>query len=58
MNELDIISPNMLKLFYDCPAKFYYRYIKQIPIPMLDKNFTTGKNIHAIASYYLNKKQI
>ena len=52
------ISPNMLKTFDICPAKFYYRYIEQIPAPVLDKNFAAGKNIHALASYYLKNADI
>ena len=52
------ISPNMLKTFDICPAKFYYRYIEQIPAPVLDKNFSAGKNIHALASYYLKNADI
>ncbi|MCM1265007.1 MAG: PD-(D/E)XK nuclease family protein [Candidatus Gastranaerophilales bacterium] len=58
MQELGIISPAMLKLFSDCNAKFYYQYIEQIPLPKLDKSFITGKNIHALASYYLQGHNI
>lgn len=55
MNCSDIItiSPNMVKIFEECPFKFYYRYIEQIPVPLLDKGFQLGKNMHALASYYL-----
>ncbi len=53
LDKIGVISPNALKLFASCPGKFYYRYCEQIPIPSLDKNFITGKNIHAIASYML-----
>lgn len=58
IQDIGVISPNLLKLFEDCPMKFYYRYIEQIPAPNLDKNFTTGKNIHALASYYLKNLDI
>ncbi len=53
-NDISIISPNMIKLFLECPRKFYFQYIEQIPSPHLDKNFVAGKNIHSAASYYLN----
>ena len=58
VQDIGVISPNLLKLFEDCPIKFYYRYIEQIPAPNLDKNFTTGKNIHALAAYYLKNLDI
>ena len=56
--DMTVFSPNMLKMFQTCPAKFYYRYIEQIPAPFLDKNFIFGKNIHAMASYYLKGEDI
>lgn len=58
MSNINIFSPAMLKLFTECPAKFYYNYTEQIPQPVLDKNFTAGKNIHAIAAYYLKQYDI
>ena len=58
MGDISVFSPAMLKLFTECPAKFYYNYTQQIPQPFLDKNFTTGKNIHALASYYLKKYDV
>lgn len=51
-------SPNMLKTFQECPKKFEYRYIKNISMPINDEIFETGKNIHALASYYLKKQNI
>lgn len=53
-----IISPNMLKTYELCPKKFYFRYIKKISMPVNDDIFETGKNIHALASYYLRKENI
>lgn len=52
-SSLTYFSPNMLKLFSVCPAKFYYRFIEQVSAPFLDEKFRTGKNIHALASYFL-----
>lgn len=54
MNEFFVLSPAMFNLFADCELKFYYKYVEQISVPNLDENFQTGKNIHSIASYYLN----
>ena len=51
-------SPNMLKTFEQCPRKFYFRYVKNISMPMNDEIFEFGKNIHALASYYLRKENI
>lgn len=51
-------SPNMLKTFKLCPKKFEFKYIKQISMPVNDEIFETGKNIHALASYYLRGENI
>lgn len=51
-------SPNMLKTFELCPKKFYFRYIKNISMPTNDEIFELGKNIHALASYYLRKENL
>lgn len=53
-----IFSPNMLKTYELCPKKFYFMYIKKISMPTNNEIFETGKNIHAIASYYLRKENI
>ena len=47
------LSPNMLKTYESCPRKFYFKYIKNISMPVNDEIFEFGKNIHALASYYL-----
>lgn len=51
-------SPNMLKTFELCPKKFYFRYVKKISMPTNDDIYELGKNIHALASYYLRKENI
>ena len=53
-----ILSPNMLKTYELCPKKFCFKYIKGISMPVDDTVFETGKNIHALASYYLRKENI
>ena len=52
------ISPNMLKTYEICPRKFYFKYIKNISMPINDEIFEFGKNIHALASYYLKGENI
>ena len=52
------LSPNMLKTFIACPKKFAFKYIKNINMPVNDEIFETGKNIHALASYYLRNENI
>ena len=52
------LSPNMLKTFKDCPRKFDFRYLQDIQMPVNDEIFEFGKNIHALASYYLRKQNI
>lgn len=51
-------SPNMLKTYELCPKKFYFQYVKNISMPVNDDVFEFGKNIHALASYYLKKENI
>ena len=53
-----VYSPNMLKTFELCRKKFYFKYVKNITMPVNDEIFELGKNIHAIASYYLKKENI
>ncbi len=52
------LSPNMLKTYDECPRKFDFRYIQNIQMPVNDDIFEFGKNIHALASYYLRKENI
>lgn len=54
----EIFSPNMLKTYEKCPKKYYFRYKKGISMPVDDDIFTSGKNIHALASYYLRGENI
>lgn len=56
--EFAIISPAMLNLYKDCDLKFYYQYVEQVSAPILDEKFVEGKNIHSLASYYLNGHNI
>ena len=51
-------SPYMLKTFELCPRKFEFQYIKNISMPVDDEIFETGKNIHALASYFLRNEYI
>ena len=55
---ISIYSPNMLKTFKQCQRKFYFKYVKNISMPVNDSFFEFGKNIHALASYYLRKENI
>lgn len=48
----------MLKTFDICPRKFYFKYIKNISMPINNEIFEFGKNIHALASYYLRKENL
>lgn len=51
-------SPNMLKTYEQCSKKFMFKYIKNISMPVREEIFEFGKNIHAIASYYLRNENI
>lgn len=54
----ELFSPNMLKTYERCPKKYFFKYIKGLQMPVDDDMFTLGKNIHALASYYLRKENI
>lgn len=54
----ELFSPNMLKTFDKCPKSFYFRYVKGLSMPVNEDIFTPGKNIHALASYYLKGENI
>ena len=53
-----ILSPNMLKTFVQCRKKYFLKYEKNISMPVNNEIFESGKNIHALASYYLKKENI
>lgn len=55
---VEIFSPNMLKTYDKCPKKYYLKYVKGLQMPVDDDIFTLGKNIHAMASYYLRGEYI
>lgn len=48
-----IISPAMMKIFDECQKKFVYIYIYKINLPQNKYFFEKGKNIHAMANYFL-----
>ena len=54
----EIFSPNMLKTFEICPKKYCFKYIKNLSMPVNDEIFVSGKNIHALASYYLKGENV
>ena len=54
----EIFSPNMLKTYEKCPKKYHFKYVKGLQMPVDDEIFALGKNIHALASYYLRCENI
>lgn len=48
-----IISPAMMKIFEECKQKYIYMYIDKINLPQNKYFFEKGKNIHAMANYFL-----
>ena len=48
----------MLKTFTQCAKKYFFKYEKNISMPANNDIYTSGKNIHALASYYLNGENI
>lgn len=58
MKEFTTYSPAMLKIFEQCKKKFEYKYVKGISIPVDTSKMQQGKNIHALANYYLKNYNI
>ncbi len=54
MNNPKILSPAMLKTYKQCRKKFFLRYVRNIIMPQSSIPFEKGKNIHAIAGYFLS----
>ncbi len=50
---MQIYSPNMLKIFEQCPQKYNLKYNENISTVQNSNFFEKGKNIHALANYYL-----
>lgn len=48
-----IISPAMMKVFEECQQKYFFTYVEKISLPQNKYLFQKGKNIHAIANYFL-----
>ena len=48
-----IISPAIMKMFNECKQKYIYVYVDKINLPQNKYFFEKGKNIHAMANYYL-----
>jgi len=48
----------MLKVFEECPQKFFLKYIERMSLPQRSMIFEKGKKIHALANYYLNGENI
>lgn len=48
-----IISPAMMKIFEECQQKYVYIYVDKINMPQNKYFYEKGKNIHAMANYFL-----
>ena len=53
-----IISPNMLKLVTESEQKFKERYVEHVSEISLSAPFKKGKEIHALANYFLKGQNI
>lgn len=53
-----IISPAMMKTFEECPQKFIYMYVDKINLPQNKYFFEKGKNIHAMANYFMKGQDV
>lgn len=53
-----IISPAMMKTFEECQQKYLYIYIDKINLPQNKYFYQKGKNIHAMANYFLKGQNI
>ncbi len=51
----DYISYNQIRLYRNCPLKYYFTYIEKIKTPINDK-ILLGTVFHYVIEYYLKKK--
>lgn len=51
----EYISYSQVRLYQSCPKKYYYTYVKKIPVSINDKIFL-GIVFHAAVEYYFNEK--
>lgn len=58
MTNQKILSPAMLKTYEQCKKKYFLRYVRNIMMPQSSIMFEKGKNIHALAGYYLTNVEI
>lgn len=58
MKKFMTFSSAMLKNFEQCEKLFEYKYVQGISLPSDNSNFIQGKNIHALANYYLKNFNI
>ena len=49
------ISYSQIRLYQTCPQKYYYSYIKKVPVPVIDKVFL-GVVFHSTIEYYFKEK--
>ena len=49
------ISYSQIRLYQTCPQKYYYTYIKKVPVPVIDKVFL-GVVFHSTIEHYFNEK--
>ncbi len=54
MTNQKILSPAMLKTYNQCKKKYFLQYIRNVYMPQTATPFEKGKNIHAIAGYFLS----
>ena len=54
MTNQKILSPAMLKTYEQCRKKYFLRYVRNIMMPQSSMMFEKGKNIHALANYFLS----
>lgn len=53
-----IISPAILKTFEECKQKYIYMYVDKISLPQNKYFYEKGKNIHALANYFLKGNDV
>lgn len=49
------ISYSQIRLYQSCPLKYYYTYIRKLPVPVNDKIYL-GIVFHSAIEYYLKEK--
>ncbi len=55
---MTIFYPSMLKIYSECPRKYFYNFVEKFNMPQSNAPFEKGKKIHALANFFIKGADI